>query len=160
MQETWVWSLGWEDLLDEEMATHSSILAGKYHGRRSLVGYNSWGHKRVRQDLVTKQQLQQYHERMLDFIRCLLWVDWDDYVVFVLKSTSWCIRMIDFCVLNQPCILGIGLTFYIFLRIFALICIRDIYQYVVSCDIFVCFWYQVILAFLNKLRSSPSLSVF
>jgi len=26
-QETWVQSLGWEDLLEEEMATHSSILA-------------------------------------------------------------------------------------------------------------------------------------
>ena len=27
MQETWVQSLGWEDLLDKEMATHSSFLA-------------------------------------------------------------------------------------------------------------------------------------
>ena len=27
MQETWVWSLGGEDPLEEEMATHSSILA-------------------------------------------------------------------------------------------------------------------------------------
>ena len=26
-QETWVQSLGWEDPLEEEMATHSSILA-------------------------------------------------------------------------------------------------------------------------------------
>ena len=26
-QETWVRSLGWEDPLEEEMATHSSILA-------------------------------------------------------------------------------------------------------------------------------------
>ena len=29
MQETQVQSLGWEDLLEEEMATHSSILAWK-----------------------------------------------------------------------------------------------------------------------------------
>ena len=29
MQETWVGSLGWEDPLEEEMATHSSILAWK-----------------------------------------------------------------------------------------------------------------------------------
>ena len=28
-QETWVQSLGWEDPLEEEMETHSSILAGK-----------------------------------------------------------------------------------------------------------------------------------
>ena len=29
LQETWVLSLGWEDLLEKEMATHSSILAWK-----------------------------------------------------------------------------------------------------------------------------------
>ena len=29
VQETWVQSLGWEDLLEKEMATHSSILAWK-----------------------------------------------------------------------------------------------------------------------------------
>ena len=29
MPETWVWSLGWEDPLKEEMATHSSILTWK-----------------------------------------------------------------------------------------------------------------------------------
>ena len=29
MQETWVQSLGWEDLLEKEKATHSSILAWK-----------------------------------------------------------------------------------------------------------------------------------
>ena len=29
MQETWVPSLGWEDPLEKEMATHSSILACK-----------------------------------------------------------------------------------------------------------------------------------
>ena len=29
MQETWVQSLGWEDLLEKEMATHSSTLAWK-----------------------------------------------------------------------------------------------------------------------------------
>ena len=27
VQETWVWSLGWEDPLEKETATHSSILA-------------------------------------------------------------------------------------------------------------------------------------
>ena len=30
MQETQVWSLGREDPLEEEMATHSSILAGEF----------------------------------------------------------------------------------------------------------------------------------
>ena len=34
---------GLEDLLEEGMATHSSILAWKSHGQRSLAGYNPWG---------------------------------------------------------------------------------------------------------------------
>ena len=38
------------------MVTHSSILAGKFHGLRSLVGYSQWGCKRVRYDWVTKKQ--------------------------------------------------------------------------------------------------------
>ena len=29
------------------MATHSSILAGKSYGQRSLVGYSMWGHKEL-----------------------------------------------------------------------------------------------------------------
>ena len=41
----------------KEMATHSSILAWKSHGLRSLVGYSPRGHKRVRHNLVTEQQL-------------------------------------------------------------------------------------------------------
>ena len=41
MQETQVLSLGGEDSLEKEMATHSSILAWmKAHGQRSLVGYS------------------------------------------------------------------------------------------------------------------------
>ena len=36
-QETWVPSLGWEDSLEKEMATHSVLLPRKSHGRRSLV---------------------------------------------------------------------------------------------------------------------------
>ena len=43
--EDWVRFLGWEDPLEKEMATHSSILAGKYHGQGSLVGYRPWGCK-------------------------------------------------------------------------------------------------------------------
>ena len=46
MQETRVQFLGQEDLpLEKERAIHSSILAGKSHGKRSLAGYNSQGCK-------------------------------------------------------------------------------------------------------------------
>ena len=45
MQETRFQSLGGEDALEKDMATHSSILAWKSHGQRSLVGYSPWGRK-------------------------------------------------------------------------------------------------------------------
>ena len=48
MQETKemrVRSLGQEDPLEEAMATHSSILAWRTHGQRSLTGYSPWDHK-------------------------------------------------------------------------------------------------------------------
>ena len=45
MQETWVRSLGQEDPREEEMATHSSILAWKIPWQRSPAGYSLWGSK-------------------------------------------------------------------------------------------------------------------
>ena len=33
MQKTWVWCVGWEDPLEEEMATHSSVLVWKIQWR-------------------------------------------------------------------------------------------------------------------------------
>ena len=56
-QETLVRSLGWEDPLEKEMATHSSILAWRIPGQRSLVGYNLWGHK----GLDTAERLKLFH---------------------------------------------------------------------------------------------------
>ena len=43
MWETWVQSLGLEDPLEKETATHSSFLPGEFQGQRSLVGYSPWG---------------------------------------------------------------------------------------------------------------------
>ena len=37
MQETWLLSLGWEDPLEKEMATHSSILAWEIPWTEELV---------------------------------------------------------------------------------------------------------------------------
>ena len=47
MQETQFQSLGWEDLLEKRMATHSSILAWRIHGQRSLAGFGPWGCKEL-----------------------------------------------------------------------------------------------------------------
>ena len=44
-QETGVQSLGQENPLEKEMATHSSILAWKIPWTESLVGYKSMGWK-------------------------------------------------------------------------------------------------------------------
>ena len=52
-QETWFQSLGPKDPLEKEIATHSNILLGKFHGQRSLADYRQWGFKRVRHGLVT-----------------------------------------------------------------------------------------------------------
>ena len=43
VRETWVRSLGWEDPLEEEMATHPSILAWEIP--RTEEGYSPWGRK-------------------------------------------------------------------------------------------------------------------
>ena len=45
MWETWVRSLGWEDPLEKEVATHSSILAWRIPWMGSLAGHSPWGHK-------------------------------------------------------------------------------------------------------------------
>ena len=46
-QETWVRSLGWEDPLEKEMATHSSILAWRIPRMEEPGGLQSMGSQRV-----------------------------------------------------------------------------------------------------------------
>ena len=46
--ETWVQSLGWEDPLKKEMATHSSILAWKIPRTEEPDGLQPMGFQRVR----------------------------------------------------------------------------------------------------------------
>ena len=50
----WVLSLGWEDALEEGVATHSGILAWRIPWReRSPVGYSPWVHKELDATEVT-----------------------------------------------------------------------------------------------------------
>ena len=51
--QTRVGSLGWEDLLEKGMATHSSILPGELQGQRILEGYSPWGSQKVGHNWVT-----------------------------------------------------------------------------------------------------------
>ena len=50
MQETWVRSLGLEDSLEKEMATHSSILAWRIPWTEGPGGLQSMGLQRVGHD--------------------------------------------------------------------------------------------------------------
>ena len=53
-QETWVQSLGREDPLEEEKATHSSILAWRIPSEE-LAAYSPWGHKAL--DVTGRQSM-------------------------------------------------------------------------------------------------------
>ena len=55
--ETWVRSLGWEDPLEEEMATHSSILAWRIPWTEEPGGLQSMGSQRVRHDWANTHSL-------------------------------------------------------------------------------------------------------
>ena len=57
MRETQVQSLGREDLLEKEMATHSSILAWEIPWMEEPGGLQSMGSRRVRHDWVTSLSL-------------------------------------------------------------------------------------------------------
>ena len=68
-QETRIPSLGWEDPLEEEMATHSSILAWKTPRTEEPGGLQSMGSQKGRHDLATKQQ-----EQLTDATSIVKWV--------------------------------------------------------------------------------------
>ena len=67
MRETWVQSLGWEDPLEKEMATHSSILAWEIPWREEPGRL-----QRVRHNLATEQQQQ----KRLRPVLAVHWRDW------------------------------------------------------------------------------------
>ena len=56
MQETWIQSLGRQDPLQKEMATHSRILAWEIPWKEEPGGLQSMGLQTVGHDLATKQQ--------------------------------------------------------------------------------------------------------
>ena len=62
MQETWVLSLGWEDLLEEGLATYSSILAW-----RIPMARGAWG---VAVQRVMKSRTHTLQERPFEWETC------------------------------------------------------------------------------------------
>ena len=57
MQKTHIWSLGWEDPLEKEMATHSSILAWRIPWTEEPGRLQSMGSQRVGHNWVTPLSL-------------------------------------------------------------------------------------------------------
>ena len=68
MQETWVGSLGQEDPLEEEMATHSSILAWEIPRTEETGGLQSMGSQRVRYHWATESESKS-HSVVSDSLR-------------------------------------------------------------------------------------------
>ena len=70
LQGTRVRCLGWEDPLEEGMATHSS-LTWEFHGQRSLAGYSPWG--RIESDTAAWLTLCHCGVLAAALICCSLW---------------------------------------------------------------------------------------
>ena len=68
MRETQVQSLGWEDSLEKEMATHSSILAWKIPWMEEPGRLQSMGSLRVRHDRAT------FFLFFLSFFHSYIWI--------------------------------------------------------------------------------------
>ena len=71
MQETQFRSLGRQDTLEKEMATHSCILAWIIPWTEQPGRLQSMGSQRVGQDLVTKQQQQMTN---INVLSCVNWL--------------------------------------------------------------------------------------
>ena len=75
MQETWVQSLGWEDLLEKGMATHSRILVWRIPWTEEPGGLQSVGSQRVGHDSVT--DIQHTHIQVLREVLQNLHYGWE-----------------------------------------------------------------------------------
>ena len=105
MQETLIWSLGGEDPLGKEMATHSSILSvGNPMDRKEPGGLQSMGLQTVGCHLMTKQQqcLSTYMCISVSFLPpSLPFSLFSFFLIFpILLSCNWRITLCSFNVHN------------------------------------------------------------
>ena len=73
MQETQVQSLGWEDPLEKEMATHSSILAWRIPWTEQPGGLQSKGSQRVRPIEATEHANESWASKEPSNTTCLIY---------------------------------------------------------------------------------------
>ena len=96
MWETWVWSLGWEDLLEEGLATYSSILVWRIPIDRGAR--QSTGSQRVGHDWATKHTHTQILELFVLVLRNAtsfkiriplnLWIALGSMIVLTINSSN------------------------------------------------------------------------
>ena len=72
MQKTQVPSLGQEDPLEKGKPTHSSILAWRTHGQRSLASYSQWDRKESDTAKQLTLSLSLHHPLITDLVVCSL----------------------------------------------------------------------------------------
>ena len=72
MQETWFQSLGQEDILEQEIATHSSIVAWRIPGMGEPGGLPSMGSHRVGHDWSDLAAAASAYLRLLIFLPVIL----------------------------------------------------------------------------------------
>ena len=78
MEGTWVWLRGWEDHLENVMATHSSILAWRIPWTEEPGRLQSTGSRRARHDWVASGPVSVYMligSKTMDVV--WLWCDWE-----------------------------------------------------------------------------------
>ena len=94
MRETWVWSLGREDPLEKEMATHSSILAWKIPWMEKRGRLQSVGLQRVGHDGATSLSLS------LSLYNCVIgpWVSlYFPWLLLILRIlNNYCVTCLNF----------------------------------------------------------------
>ena len=104
MRENRVRSLGWEDPLEKEMPTHSSILVWRIPGTEELDELQSMGSQRVRHDWATNSFSFIIAKQPWSLSNVFFFFPSSLQVCFVLHFIN------EMYMLSYPCILGINPT--------------------------------------------------
>ena len=89
MQETWVWFLSWEDILEEEMTTDSSIPAWRIPQTEEPGGLQSMGLQRVEHNWVNNTHIPPcyiYFTEILSYYRYWTLSQW---LLYLASTARW-----------------------------------------------------------------------
>ena len=134
MQETRVWSLGWEDPLEKEMSTHSSILVWRIPRTEEPGRLPFMGSQRVRHDWATNSFI--IAKQPWTFVRCFFFLH--HFRCFFFHFIN------EMYMLSCLCILGINpaLSWCVVLLVCCWILFANICCNFLSCNVLVWLWQQ------------------